>query len=61
MITVTIRSLLRLIRPSVKSYISTLLLIWTLCVYYTSHHESVKNKVYYFILLLYFLLTYTTY
>ena len=49
MINVTIRSFLRLIRPSVPSYINILLLIWTLCVYYTSHHESVKNKVYYFI------------
>ena len=61
MINETIRSLLRLIRPSVPSYISILLLIWTLCVYYTSHHESVKYKVYYFIIFIYFLLTHTIY
>jgi hypothetical protein len=50
MINVTMRSFLRLIRPSVPSYINVLLLILTLCVYYTYHHESVKNKVYYFII-----------
>ena len=61
MINVIMRSLLCFIRPSVKSYINVLLLIWTLCVYYTSHHESVKNKVYYFIIFLYFILTHTTY
>ena len=61
MINETIRSLLRLVRPSVPSYISILLLIWTLCVYYTSHHESVKYKMYYFIFLCIFSLTHTTY
>lgn len=49
MINVTMRSFLRLIRPSVPSYINVLLLILTLCVYYTCHHESVKYKMYYFI------------